>query len=46
MAKFQLRDMGDVTVTVIGEGRTIKARKGAFEDRFGEYEVHLYRIKN
>ena len=46
MAKFQLRETGDADVTVMGEGRTLKARKGAFEDRFGEYEVHLYRIKN
>ena len=46
VGRFQLRDFGDAEVTVIGEGRAIKARKGEFEDRFGEYEVHLYRIKN
>ncbi len=46
VGKFQLRDIGNAVVTVIGEDRTIKARRGGFEDRFGEYEVHLYRIKN
>ncbi len=43
-ARFQLRGLGEAKVTVIGEGRTLALKGGGFEDRFGEYEVHLYRI--
>ena len=32
------------SVQVIGEERTIQAETGGFEDEFGAYEVHLYRI--
>jgi len=45
-AKFAMREMGNFQVTVIGENRTLQARNGQFEDHFGEYEVHLYRIRN
>jgi hypothetical protein len=30
---------------VIGENRRIAVRNGRFEDRFGPYDVHLYRIR-
>jgi hypothetical protein len=33
------------TAEVLGEGRTIAVRGGAFKDDFGPYAVHLYRIK-
>jgi len=32
-------------VEVIGEGRTLKVAGGRFDDDFGAYAVHLYRIK-
>ena len=35
---------GKATVQVLGENRTIRMRGGRFEDRFGPYAVHLYRI--
>jgi hypothetical protein len=31
-------------VEVIGEGRSLAAKDGAFEDAFKGYEVHLYRV--
>lgn len=34
----------DATAQVLGEGRTIAVREGAFEDRFAPDAVHLYRI--
>jgi hypothetical protein len=43
-ATFRLRDTGDVQVEVLGEGRSLTANGGVFEDRFGEYEVHLYKV--
>ncbi len=33
------------TVEVLGEGRTIPARQGAFKDDFAAYGVHLYRVR-
>jgi hypothetical protein len=42
-ATFRLRGVGDAKVEVLGEGRTVQAKGGVFRDRFGEYEVHLYR---
>ena len=35
---------GRMTAEVIGEGRTIEVVDGRFEDAFGVYEVHRYRI--
>ena len=35
---------GAARVEVIGEGRTIEARDGRWEDRFEGYGVHLYRV--
>ena len=30
---------------VLGESRSIAIQDGKFEDEFGPYEVHLYRLK-
>ena len=43
-ATFTLPGQGDVHVEVLGEGRTIEAIGGRWEDRFAGYQVHLYRI--
>ena len=43
-ATFTLPGMGDARVEVLGEGRTIEAVGGKWEDRFQDYQVHLYRI--
>ena len=29
---------------VLGESRTLKLKDGGFDDAFGPYEVHLYRL--
>jgi hypothetical protein len=42
---FRLPDQGNVRVEVLGEGRTIEAVGGRWEDRFTGYQVHLYRIE-
>jgi hypothetical protein len=42
---FELKGLADeATVHVIGENRTIRARKGRFEDDFGPHAVHLYEL--
>jgi hypothetical protein len=33
------------TATVLGENRRVPVRNGRFADRFGAYDVHLYRIR-
>ncbi|WP_435010285.1 beta-galactosidase [Tundrisphaera lichenicola] len=43
-ASFTLPEKGDVRVEVIGEGRSIEAVGGQWEDQFEGYQVHLYRI--
>ena len=43
-ASFTLPGTGDTRVEVLGEGRTIEAVDGRWEDRFEGYQVHLYRI--
>ena len=43
-ATFTLPGTGDARVEVLGEGRTIEAVGGKWEDRFTGYQVHLYRI--
>jgi hypothetical protein len=43
-ATFTVPGLGDARVEVIGEGRAIEARAGAWTDTFGPYEVHLYRV--
>jgi hypothetical protein len=34
------------TVDVLGEGRALRSGPGQFEDAFGPYAVHLYRLQN
>jgi hypothetical protein len=43
-ANFTLPGTGEARVEVIGEGRSIEAVDGKWEDRFTGYQVHLYRI--
>jgi hypothetical protein len=43
-ATFSLPGMGNGTVTVLGENRTLKMSAGEFTDRFKGYGVHLYEI--
>ncbi len=43
-ATFTMPGLGDARVEVLGEGRTIDAVAGKWEDRFQVYQVHLYRI--
>ena len=43
-ATFSLPDAGNGRVEVLGEGRTIEAVGGKWEDRFTGYQVHLYRL--
>lgn len=43
--RFELDGAAGATrVEVLGEGRTLPVRDGAFEDHFRGYEVHLYRL--
>ena len=43
---FLVSDIPDSAVAeVIGENRRIDVVGGRFEDDFGPYDVHLYRIK-
>jgi hypothetical protein len=41
---FIVPGTGDATVEVLGESRTIGAVGGKWEDRFKDYQVHLYQI--
>ena len=34
----------DLTATVLGESRTVKVSNGVLQDRFANYEVHLYQL--
>jgi hypothetical protein len=43
-ATFQIPGAGDARVEVLGEGRMIDAKRGRWEDRFTDYQVHLYRV--
>jgi hypothetical protein len=43
-ASITLPGLGDARVEVLGEGRTIEAPGGSWEDGFDGYGVHLYRI--
>ena len=44
-ATFQLRDApAKLTAEVVGESRTVTVAGGKFEDRFGDYQVHIYRL--
>lgn len=45
-ATFEVNGLKAVAVAeVLGENRTVKVKNGRFEDHFGPYEVHLYRLK-
>jgi len=37
---------GEKTIEVLGENRTRIAKDGAFTDRFGPWDVHLYRVSS
>jgi len=43
-ATFKLRDSRRATVTVLGEGRTLEVKDGVFQDRFSNWDVHLYKV--
>ena len=43
--RFQVKGVGEeATAEVLGESRKLTVREGRFEDEFGPYDVHLYRI--
>jgi hypothetical protein len=43
-ATFTLNGIeGAKTLEVLGEKRTVVAKNGSFSDRFGPWDVHLYR---
>jgi len=44
-ATFTLPENAAGEVEVLGESRTIEARNQEFTDRFGTWDVHLYRVK-
>jgi hypothetical protein len=45
-ATFTLRGIaGSPTAEVLGEQRTLVAKKGSFTDHFAPWEVHLYRVR-
>ena len=44
-ATFTLAETnGEKVVEVLGEDRTIAIKNGSFSDRFGPWDVHLYRL--
>jgi hypothetical protein len=43
-ATFTVPRTGDARDEVLGEGRTVEAVGGKWEDRFTGYQVHLYKI--
>ena len=43
-ATFRLRGCGSSKVRVLGESRSLTMSGGGFQDRFRDYEVHLYEI--
>ena len=45
-AKFALSGVAAESVEVIGEHRSLRAEAGLFSDRFGPWEVHLYRVES
>jgi len=45
-ATFQVKGIpGRAKVTVLGENRVLQARGGTFQDRFADWDVHLYQIE-
>jgi hypothetical protein len=45
-ARIAVRSEAPARAVVVGENRTVNLVDGAFEDRFGEYEVHIYRLRS
>jgi hypothetical protein len=45
MGVFRVPGVAGGTAVVLGEGRRIPAPAGRFSDKFGPYDVHLYRIE-
>jgi len=43
-ATFTVPGAVDARIEVLGEGRTIEAAGGKWEDRFAGYQVHLYKL--
>lgn len=43
-ARFEIAPDAAARVEVLGEDRFLEVRAGAFTDRFGGYDVHLYRL--
>ena len=44
VGRFTVEGIGDATAEVLGEDRQVAVKDGAFQDAFGGYDVHLYRI--
>jgi hypothetical protein len=45
-ARFAMKGLGKkAAIEVLGEGRSIEAIDGKFEDEFRDWDVHLYRIR-
>ncbi|UCC98436.1 MAG: hypothetical protein JSW66_00810 [Phycisphaerales bacterium] len=45
-ATFAVRGLaGERTVDVLGENRTLASENGVFQDRFADWDVHLYRLR-
>ncbi|HLZ38545.1 MAG TPA: hypothetical protein VKP64_12490 [Mycobacteriales bacterium] len=44
-ATFTVDGLGDATVSVPEEGRSLRATGGRFTDSFGPYQWHIYRIR-
>ena len=42
--RLKLKDQPKA-VEVLGEGRRLKAKSGRFTDKFGPYDVHLYKLR-
>ena len=42
--RVKLKDQPQA-VEVLGEGRKLKAKSGRFTDKFGPYDVHLYKLR-
>ena len=45
-ATFTVKGLADrAAAEVLGEGRRVRVSKGVFQDKFGPYDVHLYKIR-
>jgi hypothetical protein len=45
-ARVAVGSAAPARAVVVGENRSVNLVDGAFEDRFGEYEVHIYRLRS